>query len=197
METKYDVIGDNNEKVKEWVSAGRKVSVWHNLDLSSRGIGSYCFTPGDQENKPGWRYGFVETVEGDRLRVFSRLNVVKRFTETAAGYRAACRLIEKIEGEILEVTKESPVPSFTASGQTAFAHVDIKGISVRPAYSWLAPIGIVHQRFTVEQVDYFSATKLDIDMGEYKRPLDSRACWTVVSWSCIEKDGGENDNVSV
>ncbi len=51
------------EKLKLWADT-RGIAVWANHDLYSGpgGTGSLVFTPGDVTEKPGWKYGHVETL---------------------------------------------------------------------------------------------------------------------------------------
>lgn len=78
-ETRYDVAAEGaKEKILDWISTGRKVTIWKSINLSNMGSGP-IFTPGDA-NKPSWDVIPIETVDDpSRFRFAVGMQEIKRF----------------------------------------------------------------------------------------------------------------------
>lgn len=55
-------------KLQEWLSAGRGIKSWSNLEIAS-GAAQQVFTPADVESAPNWRYGNPEILQPSDLLV--------------------------------------------------------------------------------------------------------------------------------
>jgi hypothetical protein len=92
-------IMDESGKVREWIDAGRGVRVWESHDI---GAGRPdMMTPGDVTMPPHWAY----PIEGSRVlqtaevTFYRRSYVVEMWSDTPAGWKAAERMLPKLERE--------------------------------------------------------------------------------------------------
>lgn len=84
----YPVL-DETGKVKEWLENGRELIVWRSVEIGSRRAD--LLTPGDAD-KPHWAYErFLWFREIGEVLFFQKSRVVKTYTDTPAGWKAAER----------------------------------------------------------------------------------------------------------
>lgn len=155
--TKRIPVLDPTGKVKEWLDSNRGINVWENVDLSSHSVGQLAFTPGDK-GKPSWRYSLKETVNDvTRFIFYKRANVVKRFSSTPQGFKAAWRFVET----------QDPTPRDTPIGKVYCAY------SVEDVFYE-----------TPERVTYPLAPN---ESAPQTRPLDCLYFAGVVQWQAIDE----------
>lgn len=178
----YPVL-DARGYTSQWIADGRGVAVWQCIDLSSARIGGYSFTPGDATGAPSWRDTLVERIPNSdcaaRLAFYRRGDVLGRWTDTPAGWRAAYRAVEGLERDSAiyhAYANSSPAPA-------SYTRVKLNGRSVLVdrRQEWSAPAGRFARTLTVERVEYQTVGRVAYPLapaGElapkvsYDRPVD-------------------------
>lgn len=187
IETRTTLL-DSDGRLRAWIDAGRGIQVWESQDLST--AGRQMFTPGDVDVKPHWsmaKAGRIETAE-DAVW-YRRAGVVARWTDSAAGWKAAYRFSEQL-------FRVYPSPELRT--------VEISGRHVDARQQWRSPIGEMYQTWTVERVSYETGERIRYPLspatlsGEPEnrpdglppdRPLDSLSFVGVILWiACDRKE---------
>lgn len=184
---------DPTGAVEKWIADGRGVKVWTCKDLGSSMIGSHAFTPGDTEERAGWRYGqtpdevLTSADAAGRLVFYRKAHVIAAWSDTPAGWKAAYRFSERLWRDAehyqrWEHTAPAPSPYIVY-------HVRGRRLLIDRRSTWMAPIGRIYQTWTVERHTYRTeetvAFPLYSGTDVRTRPLDSESRVCVVSWSAM------------
>lgn len=151
-------VFDPSGAVVRWLTEGRGVAIWRNVDLGSPNVGALSFTPNDdtyaEGSPPHWSVRYVETrTEAAGFLFYERTQIVDERTDTPAGLRAVERIANRLNAG--ELVKE-------------------------------APIGTVYEAFTIERHEYETVARVPLVDGS-DRPLATRYVWAVVRWSAIDR----------
>lgn len=100
-------IMDETGKVAQWIKDGRGVRVWESHDI---GAGRPdMLTPGDVETPPHWAYPLSGSKVVTDPVFFQRTGVVKSWTDTPAGLRAAERYLGAMSYNDKNEERDAPI----------------------------------------------------------------------------------------
>lgn len=92
--TKRRPIMDETGKARQWLDSGHGIAIWESHEIGANRPD--ILTPGDAP-KPHWAYVKAETITSlDACLFYSPMNVVKSWSDTPAGLKAAQRALDKM-----------------------------------------------------------------------------------------------------